>query len=178
MRALPSNSINFRSCVGHSVIILCVHGTFHPIPSTFVKTCVCGTFLKTFCAATGPSVYCQPSVFPRDYPLTFCVSAGHSINLCQLSVHLRDLLSTFRASAGPSFNFLQDILSTFRASTEHSINFPRICRRFRQPPSNSCASAGQSVNFLCIHGTFYQLLCIRGNFVNFRQVFVCPWDLL
>ena len=52
-----------------------------------------------------------------------------------------------------------------------SINFLRCCWSFRQLPSTYCASAGHSVNFLCIHRTLYKLsVHLRNIPENFMQL--------
>ena len=178
---LPST---FHSCAGHSAIIPCDRGTFHPISSTSVKIMCLWDLLKTFRVVTGPSVnFRQPSVHPRDNLLTICASAGTSMNFvnylcgrrnfCKLSVQPCDLTSTsinFPSFSGTIRQYSvhqQGLSSTFHAPVGPSLNFPRICGTFCQPPSTFCASTGHSVNFPCI----------RRNFVNFRQLSVRPLDL-
>ena len=76
-RVIPST---FHSCAGHSVIIPCNRGTFHPIPSTSVKIMCLWELLITFCVASGPFVnFRQPSVRQRENLLTIFASAGTSV---------------------------------------------------------------------------------------------------
>ena len=171
----------FRLYVGHTVIIPCVRGTFHPIPSTSVKIMCLWDLLKMFREANGPSVnFHQPSVHSRDNLLTFFASAGPSVNVCQLycgrrnfrklSVHPWDLPSTYPTSAGLSINLcqlcvhLRDHLSTFRASAGPFVNFPCVSRTFFKLSAHLQDLPSTSVNFLCICGTFSQLA-------------VHPWNL-
>ena len=160
---IPSTSIN----------IPCGHGTFHQF-SVQLRD-----LSPTFRASEGPSI---------NFPYV----RGRSVNFCQLSVWLRDyqifmcqrnILSSsanIRAASGPSINLrqlsmrLQNLLST-------SVNFPCIHVTFRQLASTFCASVGHSVIFPFIRGTFRQLWSILRvstvPSVNFRELFVHPWDL-
>ena len=134
---------------GHSVIIPCNRGTFHPIPSTYVKMMCPLDHQKTFCVATGPSInFRQSSVHPRDNLLTIFASTGTSVNfvnfLCcrrnfrKLSVHPCDLPSTFSTSTGPSINlcrlsvYLRDHRSTFCASARPIVRFLSISETYCQ----------------------------------------------
>ena len=173
----------FCSCGGHSVIIQCVRGTFHPIPSTSVKVLCLWDLQKTFRVATGHSVnFRQPSVRPRNNLLKFCASVGPSVKVCafpcsrrnfrRLSVHLWDLLSTFPTSTGPSINFchlsvhLRDHPSTF------FVIFLCVLRIFIQ------LSVGHFINFPCVCGTFINTIrASAGPSVNLCQLSVHPWDL-
>ena len=129
---LPSTSINFLSVRGKhfvrkldlqssSINILCSHGTFCPLVSTFR-------------AAVGPTV---------NFP---CIRGTYR----QLSVHLRDHSSTFRTSGdvpSTSVNFLcvrgtiRQIFVCQRNIVSSSINIPCGCRAFHQLPSTFHASA-------------------------------------
>ena len=129
----------------------------------------------------------------RDHPSTFCASAGLSVNIRQISVLPRDLLQLSMRHAFPSsnsINFCQNyvsmrpsenilcghwtfrqLLSTFCTSEGQSINYLCICGTFRQPPSTS---AGHSVNFLCIRGTFHQLSVRPQKFCQLPPTFRAP----
>ena len=147
---LPSTSVNILCICGTFYLLLCVHRTSIKFCQLL---CVHGLFEKvlnscwifcqhqsTFRVVAGLSVnFCQLSMRPRDYSLTFRVSVGHSVNVSelpcgrrtfhQLSVHLQDLSSTFGVFAEIYVNFRQlsvgprDLLSTFRASVGPSVNF-------------------------------------------------------
>ena len=123
---------------------------------------------------------------PWDFPSVFHVGAGASINFSQLSVRSRYLPSTFHLveglcanflfAAGPSVDF-HDLLcvhGTFFKLSAQPQNFCQLLPTLR-------ASTGLSINFLCVHGTVWQLpstfcvsvgpskkgLCSRGSSINF-----------
>ena len=132
----------------------------------------------------GLGTFCQLSVLPRDLQPTFCASMGSSINFpcslgtfrqhfvlprdlpstsvkfpClrwafgQLSVRLRDFPST---SLSP-----RDLPSTFCVSTGPFISFSLgsgTSRQVRQLSVHLWDLLSTSVNFLCVHSTFHQLL--------------------
>ena len=167
-RQIPST---FPSCTGHSVIIQCVRGTFHPIPSTSVQVLCLWDLLKTFRVATGHSVnFRQPSVRPRNNLLTFCASVGPSIKVCdfpcsrrnfrRLSVHPWDLLSTFPTFTGPSINFCQ-----FSVHLGPSVNIPCVSGTFHQ------LSVHPQELHLTFRGTFRQLSVRRGTFLKLLSTF-------
>ena len=123
---------------------------------------------STFHTSAGLSVnFCQYSVHPWDFPLTFhellCshgtfrqlphifrADAGPSIKFHQLSIRAWDIPSSFRVSARPSIQFRQfpsklclwDLLKTLRVATGPSVNL--LCVRDNLLPF--CASAGRSIN--------------------------------
>ena len=107
----------------------------------------------------------------------------HSFSLRQLYACLQDHLSTFRAAEGHSVNFRQlsvrprDYLSNFM-SAKHSVIFSKHSVPLRDLPLtcvNFRASAGHSINFPCIHGTFRQLPSTLS--ASAGPIFVCQWDI-
>ena len=108
-------------------------------------------------------------MLPRNIPEIFHAAARPSVNFCQLSVHLRNLPSTFCASVELLSNSLS--FSCVRGLFE---KVPYGCWISCQHHSTFRAVAGLSVSFLCIRGTFRQLLSTfhasKGLFVNFPCV--------
>ena len=120
----------------------------------FTATCpVKNCPVITFCASAGPSINCREHfVCPQNLPDIFHASARPSVNLRQLSVHLRNLPSTFCASAElPSnsvcFSCVCGKFEKLRTAIGSSANFSHLSVQSRDYPSAFCASAGHSVNF-------------------------------
>ena len=136
-------SSTFHSSAGHSIIILCGHGTFCQLSKQLYVWP--RDFLSTFLAPMGPSL---------KFSSTFRVAGRPSVNFPCIHGTFCKHLSTFLESAGPSSNFRQisvgprDLPSTFHASMGL--------------PSTFHAYAGPSVDFP-------QLLCIRGTFSEFSM---------
>ena len=191
VRKLPST---FCTSMGIVPTILASAG--HSVNFNFL--CICSTFHQvlvhprdipsTFCASTGHSVNSRKLyVWPRNLPstfehsrnllLTFRATVGPSVTFSQLSVRLWVFLSTFvnfSCGRGYSVNFLCVCTTTdnfhqlsvhplvlpwtFLMATKPSVKFPWVCRTFHQLPSTFRASA--------------------VPFINFRQRFVHPRDLL
>ena len=106
--------------------------------------CILGTFCQLL-YITGPSV-------------SFCASAGLSINILFIRGTYRELPSTFRASEGPS------------------IIFPCISGSFRQHKPNFRAATGLSssfVNFLCVRVIILQLSVRQQNLPLTSNNFRC-----
>ena len=153
LRNIPENFMQLPDLLSTSVNFLCICETFHLLS---VHLQIFYQIPSAFCVRGNSVNFRQLSIRPRDYPLTFCVSAGHTVNFSelpcgrgtfrQLSVHLQDLPSTFGVYAAISVNFLC-VRGTF-------------CQLFVRPWD----LPPPSVNSSCVLGTF----C---------QYFVHPWDL-
>ena len=100
---------------GHSITILCGHGTFCQLskqPRDFCKlpsTCLAARRPPVnICESKGPSVnFCQLSSSPRDFPPTSVKFPWVHGIFRQHSLYPLDLPSTFHACAGPSIDFSQ-----------------------------------------------------------------------
>ena len=116
---------------------------FAELLSTFINTLyIRGTF-------------CQLSVQLQDLSPTSINFPFIRVNFRQLSVRLWEIPSN-------SVNlFCVELHGKSSSSAESlmifSINFLRCCWTYCELPSTCCASAGHSVNFLCIHRTLHQL---------------------
>ena len=106
-------SSTFHLCVGHSIIILCVRGTFYPNLSFSINIMPVGPSENVPC---GHRTHCQVLS-------TFCASEGQSITFLCISGTFHQRLSTFRAAAGTSVNFLY-IRGTFRQHFLRPLNLP------------------------------------------------------
>ena len=118
----------------------------------------------------------QLSVWLWDLPSIFCASAIPSVRFCLLSANIRGTMHPLSVRS-------QDHPSNIRMSTGPFVNFHQLSVHPRDIPStcvNFCASAGHSVNFLCIHGTFSQpasagpcvkVSCISRTFSHLQYTF-------
>ena len=150
---LPSTSAKF----------LCVRATIcqffvlqRDLPSTFVNLpCACETFRKlslSFYTSMGTSVkYPYVSI---QHSSTLCPSARHSVNSPFVHATFHQLPSTLCLS-------VENILCescTFRLTSDNflcgCVTFRQLSVRLRYHPSSFSASAGYSVNVLCVHRTF------------------------
>ena len=107
---------------------------------------------------------------PWEHPSNIHTAA---FNIRQLYVRQRDIPSTLHSSTRPSINFHQLVVcpwKTFCAETGPSAyiqdNFQCGCVTFRQlsvslwyHPSSFSATAGNSVNVLCVCRTFCKPMC-------------------
>ena len=92
LRNLPSTFCASADFLSNFVSFLCVRGLFKKVlygcwifcqhQSTF--RAVAGLSVSFLCVCGNSVNFRQLSIRPRDYPLTFCVSVGHSVNFSEL----------------------------------------------------------------------------------------------
>ena len=154
----PSTSVNSQ----------CGRGTFRQLPSNFRAP------------ARSFVYFCQIALRQASVNFLYYCASMHSVSLCQLYACPQDHLSIFRVSEGHSVNFHQFsmrprvYLSNF-VSAEHFVIFSKLSVHPHYLPSNFRATAGPSVNFLCVCTTFRQLPSSfhvsAGPYVNLISTF-------